>query len=29
MKLTQDELKRIEQQLSNPEGKFGVEIAKK
>jgi tRNA G46 methylase TrmB len=28
MKFTQDELKRIEQQLSNPEGEFGVEIAK-
>jgi SAM-dependent methyltransferase len=28
MKFTQDELKGIEQQLSNPEGAFGVEIAK-
>ena len=28
MKFTQDELKGIEQQISNPEGEFGVEIAK-
>ncbi|WP_109436999.1 MULTISPECIES: class I SAM-dependent methyltransferase [Aquimarina] len=28
MKLTQDELKGIEKQLSNPEGEFGIEIAK-
>jgi SAM-dependent methyltransferase len=28
MKFTQDELKGIEQQLSNPEGEFGIEIAK-
>jgi hypothetical protein len=28
MKFTKDELKGIEQQLSNPEGEFGVEIAK-
>ena len=28
MKLTQDELKGIEKQLSNPEREFGIEIAK-
>ena len=28
MKFTQDELKGIEQQLSNPQGEFGVEIAR-